>query len=109
MIDSIKWSELGYPVEESVHFERNGSERSLFFWGRRKTDGRWIRCGKVFKNFVFMPLLLSIVSIVSGIGVFFSFLNSNSTMISIFCVYLMVMLLSFYYLVDNYDPVYRWM
>lgn len=95
-IRHIFWEDLDRPCEETVNFEPNGNLNSKYLWARRKSDNKFMRVG-IIKTFFVLPFLF-------GLGEFvalYSFLNSNSLMVELFCCYFVLLLLFLHFLLRS--------
>lgn len=100
-IRHIIWEDLKYPCEETVNFENDGDGHSKYIWAYRKKDNRFMKVGKVIKNYVFLPFIFGLTELMVGITWVYNTLNNNSVYIEIGCLYSIMFLIMTYYILSD--------
>ena len=106
-IKNVYWDDLNKPSEETVNFEGNGDKNSNYIWARRKRDNRFMRVGKVMRNYIALPLVFSLAEMLTGLGLIYSYLNTNSNNIMIFCLYSIMLMIFCHYIFNKNTDVMR--
>ena len=102
-IKNIYWKDIEKDPQETVNFENDGDGVSKYIWANRKKDNRFVRVGKVMKNFVFLPFIFGTTSMLYGITVLYQFMDSHETSIILFCSYSILFLVSGHYILSNHE------
>lgn len=101
LIKKIKWEDINYNPEETINFEQNGNNKTFFVYANRKSDNRLIKVGKAFKNYVFIPILFGVTELLTGISLFFSYIDMHSYEVVIYLLYSILFLLFCLYILDG--------
>jgi len=100
-IKNIYWKDIDMDPQETVNFENDGDGVSKYIWANRKKDNRFVRVGKVIKNFVFLPLVFGTAQFLSGLVVLYQLLDSHSASIIMYASYGILFLVSSHYILND--------
>ena len=99
-LKNIYWNDIYKPEEETVNFEPDGDGISSYIWARRKKDNKFMRVGKVIKNYIVLPFIFGLGQFLTGLAAVYYYLDSQSNYIMLFCLYGILILVYLHYLIN---------